>query len=529
MMNAPTTWRPICAIDDIVPDTGVAALVDGKQIAVFRLRADNRVYAIDNGDPVSGANVLSRGLVGDLQGERVVASPIYKQHFSLATGRCLEDPAYTVRAYPVRVEDGMIWLDPSPLRSYVAPPKQRNERSRLVVVGNGMAGMRVVEELLEAAPDLYSIEVFGAERHGNYNRILLSPVLSGEKKVADILMHPPAWYEERGIVFHAGDPVVAIDRRKRIVHAKSGRQTPYDRLLLATGSSPVVLPLPGKDLPGVTTFRDLDDVDAMIAASSQFKRAIVIGGGLLGLEAAHGLAKRGMKVSVIHLMDRLMERQLDKPAAELLKTKLESRGIDIYLSAQTEAILGTERVTGVRLKDGTEIAGDLVVMAVGIRPNIELAKNSGLRCDRGVVVDDTMQTFDPRIYAVGECVQHRNRTYGLVDPLWGQAYVCAAQLAERGHMRYRGSQLATQLKVGGVEVFSAGDFEGGDGAEDLVLRDPQRGVYKRLILKDNRVKGAVLYGDARDGAWYFELISENRDISTIRNRLLFGREFAQRD
>ncbi|WP_020648625.1 nitrite reductase small subunit NirD [Solimonas variicoloris] len=530
-MNVSASWQPVCAIDDIVPDTGVAALVGGRQIAVFRMRADDRVYAIDNRDPFSGANVLARGLVGDLQGERVVASPIYKQHFSLATGRCLEDAAHNVQAYATRVGDGMIWVDPAPLRSYVPAPKPR-ERMRLVVVGNGMAGMRVVEELIEAAPELYDIEVFGAETHGNYNRILLSPVLAGEKKAADIMLHAPSWYAERGITFHAGDPVVAIDRPRRTVRSQSGQTTSYDRLLLATGSKPIVLPLPGRDLEGVTTFRGLDDVDTMLAIASTHRRAVVIGGGLLGLEAAHGLAKRGMQVEIVHLVDRLMERQLDAPAAALLKAKLEARGMKIHLGAKTEAILGgpesSGRVSGVRLADGRVLDADLVVMAVGIRPNIELAQSSGLRCDRGVLVDDTMQTFDPRIYAVGECVQHRGRTYGLVDPLWGQAYVCAAQLAERGHMRYRGSQVSTQLKVAGIEVFSAGDFEGGEGTEDLVLHDAQRGVYKRLILREHRVVGAVLYGDTRDGAWYFELISDGSDVGRYRNRLLFGREFALR-
>nr|WP_277346323.1 FAD-dependent oxidoreductase [Solimonas marina] len=423
----------------------------------------------------------------------------------------------------------MVWVDPQPLRTYLPGPKARSEKPVLVVAGNGMAGMRVVEELLDVAPDLYRIEVFGAETHGNYNRILLSPVLSGEKRTADIMLHPPDWYAERGIVFHPGDPVVAIDRPRRIVRSKSGQQTHYDRLLLATGSNPVVLPLPGRELPGVTTFRDLDDVELMIAAAQKSRRAVVIGGGLLGLEAAHGLSRRGMDVTVVHLMDRLMERQLDAPAATLLKQKLESRGMTIALGAQTEAIVGDDRVRGIRLKDGPEIAADLVVMAVGIRPNIELAQSAELRCDRGVLVNDTMQTFDPRVYAVGECVQHRGRTYGLVDPLWGQAHVCAAQLAERGHTRYGGSLLATQLKVAGIEVFSAGNFEQSDGSDDLVMHDAHRGIYKRLVIRDNRIEGAVLYGDARDGSWYFELISERRDIGAIRNRLLFGREFALRD
>lgn len=521
-------WKMVCMVEDIMPDTGVCALVAGRQIAIFRLREDGRLYAIDNHDPASGANVLSRGIIGDLQGERVVASPIYKQHFSLSTGRCLEDPSCSVLAWPVKAENGQVWVSDEPRKHYAAAPRARAEKSRLVVVGNGMAGMRVVEELLEMAPDLYDIEVFGAERHGNYNRILLSPVLSGEKKPADIMLHAPAWYAERGIEFHGGDEVVSIDRNKRLVTSRSGRVTSYDRLLIATGSAPFVLPLPGRDLPGVTTFRDLDDVETMVKAARNGGRAIVIGGGLLGLEAAHGLHRRGMKVSVVHLMPRLMERQLDDEAALLLRETLEARGMDIYLGAETEAILGTDRVSGIRLKDGREVEADLVVMAVGIRPNITLARSAGLHCERGIVVNDIMQTYDPRIYAVGECVQHRGTTYGLVDPLWGQSFVCATQLAEKGHLRYHGSQLATQLKVSGVEVFSAGDLAAGEGCEDLVMRDAQRGIYKRLILRNNRVQGAVLYGDARDGSWYAELISEGTDVSHFRNRLLFGRDFALR-
>ncbi len=522
------TWIEVCALTEIAPDTGACALINGQQVAVFRMREDDRIYAIGNHDPASGANVLSRGIVGDLQGERVVASPIYKQHYSLATGRCIEDAQYQVPAYPVQVVDGTIFVGSMPQKTYITTPQAREEKMRLVIVGNGLAGMRMLEELLEIAPDLYDIEVFGAEPHGNYNRIMLSPVLSGEKKLDDIMLHPHSWYAERGITFNAGDEVVKIDRKHRLVFGKSGYTTSYDRLVIATGSSPFVLPLPGRELEGVTTFRDIYDINKMIDAAENYQHAVVIGGGLLGLEAAHGLNKRGMKVTVIHLMDRLMERQLDHVAADMLKTTLEQRGMRIELSAQTEKILGSERVTGILLKDGHEIPADLVVMAVGIRPNIELAKSAGLHCERGVVVNDIMQTFDPRVYAVGECVQHRGIAYGLVEPLWGQAFVCATQLAERGSIQYRGTQLATQLKVSGVEVFSAGNLDSDESCEDLVIRDPKRGIYKRLILKNNHVQGAVLYGDARDGSWYSELISEQTDISAIRNRLLFGRDFAMK-
>ncbi|MBJ7314018.1 NAD(P)/FAD-dependent oxidoreductase [Rugamonas sp. CCM 8940] len=395
-------------------------------------------------------------------------------------------------------------------------------KAALVVVGNGMAGMRTVEELLKLAPDMYDITVFGAEPHGNYNRILLSPLLAGEKSIADIMLHTREWYAENGITLHAGDPVEHIDRRRRVVRAASGREVRYDRLLLATGSKPFIIPVPGHQLPGVIAFRDIQDVETMLAAARSHRHAVVIGGGLLGLEAANGLLRQGMRVTVVHVTDSLMNQQLDKPAALLLQKALEHKGLHFLLNAQTAEILGPERVTAVRFKDGGEIPADLVVMTAGVRPNIALAQQSGLHCERAIVVDDTLQTYDPRIYAVGECVQHRSATFGLVAPIWEQARVCGAHLAGAGHRRYVQQTSPTRLKVTGVDLYSVGDFIGGEGSEDLVLRDPRRGVYKRLVLKDNRIAGAVLYGDVRDGPWYFGLIQNRTDIGAIRNHLLFG-------
>jgi nitrite reductase (NADH) large subunit len=509
-------WTPVCALEDILQGAGACALLAGRQIAVFRV--GEAVFALDNRDPASGANVLSRGIVGSIKSERVIASPIYKHHFSLTTGRCLEDPALSVNVYPTRVMDGRIWVN-------AEPQKSGGARRRLVVIGNGMAGMRAVEELLELDPHAYEICVFGAEPHGNYNRILLSPLLAGEKRVEEVITHPPEWYEAQGIRLYAGDPVVEIDRRRRIVRSQSGVEVAYDRLLLATGSRPIRLPIPGVDLPGVVTFRDLADVDAMLAAARRYRKAVVIGGGLLGLEAASALARRGMSVTLVHALDHLMERQLDAPAAALLRHSLESRGIAFHMPARTSAILGEQRVTGLRFADGTELDAELVVMAIGIQPNIDLALRAGLRCDRGILVDDTLQTFDPSIYAVGECVQHRRRTFGLVAPLWDQARVCAAHLAEVGASRYRASHSAAQLKVAGIDVYSAGDLQG-DGAEALVMRDPQRGVYKRLLIHNGKLRGAVLYGDVHDGPWYLELMAAERDVSALRDQLLFGREAA---
>ena len=392
----------------------------------------------------------------------------------------------------------------------------------LVVVGNGMAGMRTVEELLALAPDLYDITVFGAEPRVNYNRIMLSPVLAGEKTFDEILLHPRSWYEEHGITLHAGDPVVAIDRKRRTVRARSGKEVQYDRLLLATGSQPFIVPVPGSDLPGVVGFRDLDDVDTMLQAARDGKHAVVIGGGLLGLEAANGLLRQGMDVTVVHLTQSLLNQQLDVDASLLLKSALEGRGLRILLGAQTEAILGNGKVQGVRFKDGTEVPADLVVMAAGVRPNIALARDAGLHVERAIVVDDTLQSYDPRVYAVGECIQHRKATFGLVAPIWDQARVCAAHLAGLGHRRYVQQATATKLKVTGIDLYSAGDIVGGPGTQDLVLRDRRAGIYKRLVLEGNRITGAVLYGDVLDGPWYFDLIQRGADISALRDRLLFG-------
>ena len=399
------------------------------------------------------------------------------------------------------------------------------DKMKLVMVGNGMAGVRTLEELLKIAPDLYDITVFGAEPHPNYNRILLSPVLAGEQTIDEIILNPVSWYEENGITLHLGKKVVKIDRVKRLVIAEDGTTAPYDRLLIATGSNPFVLPVPGKDLDGVIAYRDIADTNTMIETAKTHQHAVVIGGGLLGLEAANGLMLRGMQVSVVHIMPWLMERQLDDVAGKLLQKSLEDRGLKFEIGAQTEALVGNEsgRVKAVKFKDGREVPADLVVMAAGIRPNTTLAESAGLHCNRGIVVSDTMQTVtDPRIYAVGECAAHRGIAYGLVAPLFEQGKVCATHLAEFGIGRYTGSQTSTKLKVTGIDLFSAGDFMGGEGTEEIVLSDPMGGVYKKLVLKDDKLVGACLYGDTVDGSWYFKLLREGRTIGDIRDRLMFG-------
>ena len=396
------------------------------------------------------------------------------------------------------------------------------EKEKLILIGNGMAGVRTLEELLKLAPDKYDITVFGAEPYGNYNRILLSPVLAGEKTIDEIMINSEEWYADNKITLLKGKKVTKIDRINRKVIADDSTEREYDRIILATGSNPFVIPIKGADLSGVITFRDIHDVNTMLESTKKHKNAVIIGGGLLGLEAANGLMKQGMNVIVVHLLDTLMERQLDKPAAELLQMSLEDRGMKFFMEQQTEAILGNTHVTGVRFKDGMEISADLVVMAVGIRPNIELATNSGLYCERGVVVSDTMQTYDPRIYAIGECVQHRNMTYGLVAPLFEQAKVCANHLAEYGISLYEGSVTSTKLKVTGIDLFSAGNYLGNKDTEDLIYKDSSQNVYKKLVIKNNKIEGAVLYGDTIDGSWYFQLMRDQTDISAIRENLLFG-------
>ena len=395
-------------------------------------------------------------------------------------------------------------------------------KEKLVLIGNGMAGVRTLEELLKVAPDLYDITVFGAEPYGNYNRIMLSPVLAGEKTIDEIMLNDEQWYIDNNITLHKGKEVVDIDRSARKVIASDGTEESYDRLLIATGSNPFIIPVPGHELEGVIGFRDIHDVDKMLESSKQNKHAVVIGGGLLGLEAANGLMQQGMKVTVLHLMDTLMERQLDSVAGNMLRRSLEERGLEILMQASTKEIKGDGRVESVLLEDGSEIAAELVVMAVGIRPNTALAEKVGIHCERGIVVNDTMQTFDPKIYAVGECVQHRGEVYGLVAPLFEMGKVCANHLAKMGISRYEGSMTSTKLKVTGIDLFSAGDFTGDEDSEELVFQDASRGVYRKLVVKDNKLMGAVMYGDTIDGTWYLDLMRDETDITDFREKILFG-------
>jgi nitrite reductase (NADH) large subunit len=396
----------------------------------------------------------------------------------------------------------------------------------LVIIGNGMAAARLVEELAKRALGRYAIAVIGDEPRLAYNRVLLSSVLAGEATSQEIELRSAAWWRDRGVTVTYGCAASSVDLAARKVHLANGTDVPFSKLVFATGSAPLRLAVPGADLPSVHTFRDSRDVDRLLALAGAKRRVVVVGGGLLGLEAAYGLAKAGSKVTLLHLMGRLMERQLDMPAATLLKRLVESKGIEILLDADTQRIRGTDQVEGIELADGRTIAADAVVFAAGIRPNAQLAKEAGVPVNRGIVVDDRICTGIEGVYALGECAEHRGTCYGLVEPAYEQAKMLAAHLAG-GTSDYSGSVVATNLKVSGVSVFSAGDFLATEGGEALVFNDERRGTYKKLVVADGHLTGAVLVGDTQDALWYLELIRTMAPIDTIRADMMFGRVLAQ--
>ena len=396
---------------------------------------------------------------------------------------------------------------------------------KLVIIGNGMAPGRMLEYLFEKDSQAYDVTIFNAEPRVNYNRLMLSPVLSGEKTYDDIITHDDNWYVDNGVTLHKGAKVSSIDRKLKTVTSETGITVAYDKLVIATGSDPFIIPLPGHDLEGVLTYRDLDDVEAMLQVAKGGGKAVVIGGGLLGLEAAAGLKLQGMDVTVLHLMPTLMERQLDQAAGYLLEQAFSDLGVSVLTKANSKEILGKDkRVSGIRLDDETEIEADIIVMAVGIKPSVALAKEAGIAVNRGILVDDDMRTDDPDVFALGECVEHRQQCYGLVAPLYEMARTLAEQLLG-GTATYTGSVTATKLKVTGIDLYSAGDFAEADDREEIVLRDANAGVYKRLVLKNNRIIGAVLYGETSDGPWFFDLLKKGTDISDMRETLIFGQSY----
>src|SRR5215831_12027444 len=395
----------------------------------------------------------------------------------------------------------------------------------LVIVGNGMAAARLVDELAKTSLGRYAIAVIGAEPRLAYNRVLLSSVLAGEIASHDIELKPASWWSDRGVTLKYNSLVTEIDVGRRELKIAGDESIAFSRLVLATGSSPLRLNLPGVDLVGVHTFRDSRDVDLLLALAMRKRPVVVIGGGLLGLEAAYGLAKAGTPVTLLHLMDRLMERQLDAPAAALLKWLVERKGIEVLLNANTARIHGTTRVEGVELADGRHIEAEAVIFSAGIRPNVGLAKEAGIAVNRGIVVDDTLQTSVENIFALGECAEHRGICYGLVEPAYEQARVLAQHLAGKS-AGYPGSVVATNLKVSGVSVFSAGDFTGADGSETILLSDARRGTSKKLVIADGKLTGAVLIGDTTDALWYLELIRNRKPVAAIRADMMFGRALA---
>ncbi|MGB1801007.1 MAG: NAD(P)/FAD-dependent oxidoreductase [Gammaproteobacteria bacterium] len=400
-----------------------------------------------------------------------------------------------------------------------------SESQKLIVIGNGMAAVRFLENMLKQDTCPYDITVFGSESHGGYNRILLSPLLSGEQTLEDIITHPYQWYEENKITLISGKSIIAIDRENKHITDNDNNQYSYDKLVIATGSNPFVPPIPGHDLENVYTYRTIEDVDNMMAISDKKSNAVVIGGGLLGLEVAYGLNTRGMDVTVLHLSPVLMENQLDEIASNKLIDSLQEKGIKIITEANTKSINGTASVESIELNDGTIIPADLVVIAVGIRPNISLAQASTLDCERGILVNDYLQTSDPNIYSIGECAQHNGITYGLVAPLYEQAEICANVLCGNSNETYQGSITATGLKVTGVSLFSAGQFREDDDCKLVKLIDDKNGVYRKLVVKDNKLIGALLYGDINGSLWYQELIQSKQDITPHKDYIMFGPDY----
>src|SRR5256885_3642951 len=390
-----------------------------------------------------------------------------------------------------------------------------------------MAAARLVDELTKVALGRYAVAVIGDEPRLAYNRVLLSSVLAGETASHDIELKSASWWRDRGVTLKYGSTASEIDIGRRELKIAGEESIAFSKLVLATGSTPLRLNVSGADLPGVHTFRDSRDADSLLALAARKKRVVVVGGGLLGLEAAYGLAKAGSPVTLVHLMDRLMERQLDATAAELLKSLVERKGIEVLLNANTARIDGETRVEGVELTDGRRIEADAVIFAAGIRPNIALAKEAGIAVNRGIVVDDVLQTGASDVFAIGECAEHRGICYGLVEPAYEQARVLARHLAGRDAC-YAGSIVATNLKVSGVSVFSAGDFMGGDGSETIVLSDINHGTYKKLVIADGQLTGAVLIGDVADALWYLELIRTRQPTQRIRADMMFGRSLAIR-
>lgn len=528
----PTGWVEVCDLAAITPNTGVCAWIEGEQIAIFRVGQEQRVYALSNQDPFSRAYVMSRGILGDLQNERVVASPMYKQHFSLATGRCLEDPQYRLQVFPSKVQQGKVWLSPQPQKTYISTVQAPIKKLKLVLLGHSLLGLRCLEDLLELAAERYDITLLSNEPYANDDWMQMLEQLSATPSTTQVTavdhMHAltPLLTDQ---VNWIKDTAVKIDRQAKHVLTQSGQAVDYDRLILATGTQPECPAIHGLDLQGVLSLSNLADVQHMFAAVQEQQHACVVGSGALAVAAADALAQRGLQVALICSQQDLIEQHLDACSRFLLQQRLEQHNIKVHRAVQLQSLYGEQgQLKQLHLENGLRLDTEMLVFASDAVPNITLAKQAGLQCQRGVLVNDTMQSFDPCIYALGECVEHRGQSTIALEPLWGQALTCASHLAERGSLSYQAPQRMLRLNLLGCALCSVGDIAVHKDNEDIVLNDEKRQIYKRIVIQQDRVIGAVLLGDLDDADWYAELIANKTVIRDIRHKLLFGRDFALR-
>lgn len=517
-------WVEVCDLAKINPNTGVCALIDDQQIAIFRVGSEQRVYALSNQDPFSQAYVISRGILGDLQYERVVASPMYKQHFSLATGRCLEDPQYRLQVFPSKVEQGKVWICSQAQKTYVAQPVVPVEQLKLVMIGHSLLGLRCLNDLLQLAPDHYQISVIAAEPYANDDWMQMLAQLSGER--LDPQLHSADLAQHIQLISEA---VIKIDRSAKQVLTSSGQRIDYDRLILASGARPILPLLDGLDLHGVFSLSNITDVQAILHEAVAQQQACIIGSSVLAVAAADALRQQGMQVTLLCSGHALLEQYLDACSSLLLQQRLQQQGIKLHFAVQIDALRGEHgQLKQLYLTDGRCLSTEMAVFAHDVCPDTALAQQAGLQCRRGVLVNDTMQSFDPSIYAIGDCIEHRGQSEAVLQPRWGQALTCASHLAERGSFSYQVACRVVQFNLMGCPVFSAGDIAPVEDYEDIILNDEKRQIYKRIIIQHDRVIGAVLLGDLDDADWYVTLIEKRTQIGDIRHKLLFGRDFALR-
>jgi nitrite reductase (NADH) large subunit len=401
----------------------------------------------------------------------------------------------------------------------------KNEKQRLVIIGNGMIAGRLLEELHYFSPDQYKISVFDGEGFSNYNRIMLPEIISEKMTTKDLVVHDESWHAQRNIEFQKGVQVVEIDRDKKLVRTDRGHACEYDKLVLAVGSIPNGFSCPGNHLKGISTFRTLTDAVAITSLAKTCANATVLGGGLLGLEAGAVLCERGITTNIVHCDQILMNRQLNVSAATFLQRKLESKGLRISTATDVTEIIGSDRVQAVRLRSGDLIPCELLLLAIGIRPNTALARAAGLRTDHGIVIDRQMRTSDPDIYAIGECAELDGNSYGLLSPLHGMAKIAARHLAGDHLAEYGKATIFSRLKISGIDLFVAGNSVGRDSQRKLVFENKANGIYKQIAIKNDRIDGFILMGDIEDGPWFFKQMEEEVDVSADIENLIFGKGY----